>query len=125
MCNDHGHSRPTRNRREFLRDGLCGFGSIALASLLHQQQVRAGAVIRSCYADVVVHSAAQYQLFTGRIVPGFPSMGSWVTYGLGSESESLPGYVVMPDPHGALEGGQPIYANGFLPAAYQPTLFRP
>src|SRR6266478_5147049 len=61
------------------------------------------AVIRSCYADVVVHSAAQYQLFTGRIVPGFPSMGSWVTYGLGSESDSLPGYVVMPDPRGGLE----------------------
>ena len=52
-------------------------------------------------------------------------MGSWVTYGLGSESDSLPGYIVMPDPAGALEGGQPIYANGFLPAVYQPTLFRP
>src|SRR4051812_43690101 len=44
MCNNHVHSRPTRNRREFLRDGLCGFGSIALASLLHQQQVRAGTI---------------------------------------------------------------------------------
>ena len=42
-------------------------------------------------------------------------------YGLGSESESLPGYVVMPDPHGALEAGQPMYGNGFLPAIYQPT----
>jgi hypothetical protein len=83
------------------------------------------AVIRSCYADMVVHSAAQYQLFTGRIVPGFPSMGSWVTYGLGTESDSLPAYVVMPDPLGALEAGQPMYANGFLPAVYQPTLFRP
>jgi hypothetical protein len=82
------------------------------------------AVIRSCYGDMVVHSAAQYELFTGRIVPGFPSMGSWVIYGLGSESQSLPGYVVMPDPHGALEAGQPMYTNGFLPALYQPTLFR-
>src|SRR4051812_34033484 len=45
MCNEqHEHSRPTRNRREFIRDGLCGFGSIALASLLHQQEVRAGAI---------------------------------------------------------------------------------
>ena len=60
------------------------------------------AVIRSCHGDMVVHSAAQYQLFTGRIIPGFPSMGSWVIYGLGSESESLPAYVVMPDPKGAL-----------------------
>ena len=83
------------------------------------------AVIRSCHGDMVVHSAAQYQLFTGRILPGFPSMGSWSLYGLGSESDSLPAYVVMPDPHGALEAGQPMYGNGFLPAVYQPTMFRP
>src|SRR5437870_4653903 len=83
------------------------------------------AVIRSCHGDMVVHSAAQYQLFTGRIIPGFPSMGSWVIYGLGSKSESLPAYVVMPDPKGALEAGQPMYTNGFLPAVYQPTMFRP
>jgi hypothetical protein len=82
-------------------------------------------VIRSCHGDMVVHSAAQYELFTGRIVPGFPSMGSWATYGLGSEAESMPAYVVMPDPHGAQEAGQPLYSNGFLPAIYQPTLFRP
>lgn len=83
------------------------------------------AVIRSCHGDKVVHSAAQYELFSGRTVPGFPSMGSWAIYGLGAESESLPGYVVMPDPDGALEAGQPMYMNGFLPAAYQPTVFRP
>src|SRR6266545_1968991 len=82
------------------------------------------AVVRSCHGDMVVHSAAQYQLFTGRVIPGFPSMGSWVIYGLGSESESLPAYVVMPDPKGALEAGQPMYLNGFLPAVYQPTMFR-
>jgi len=79
-------------------------------------------VIRSCHGDMVVHSAAQYQLMTGRILPGFPSMGSWTIYGLGSESESLPAYVVMPDPRGALEAGQPMYGNGFLPAIYQPTM---
>ena len=83
------------------------------------------AVIRSCYGDKVVHSAAQYELLSGRTVPGFPSMGSWAVFGLGSENESLPGYVVMPDPDGALEAGQPMYTNGFLPAVYQPTLFRP
>jgi len=74
---------------------------------------------------MVVHSAAQYELFSGRIVPGFPSMGSWVLYGLGVESRSLPAYVVMPDPKGALEAGQPMYTHGFLPAVYQPTMFRP
>jgi hypothetical protein len=215
------HIRSPRNRREFLRDAFCGFGSLALASLLHQERLRAGvvnplapkpphlpatakaviflfmsggpshletfdpkpllnqlhgqsrpasfgdakyqtitkdakllgtkrtfnkaghsgievsdlfphtaqciddiAVIRSCHGDMVVHSAAQYELFSGRVVPGFPSMGAWVVYGLGSESQSLPAYVVMPDPDGAQEGGQPIYANGFLPAVYQPTMFR-
>jgi hypothetical protein len=82
------------------------------------------AVVRSCHGDSVVHSAAQYELFTGRTMPGFPSMGAWLLYGLGAEGRSLPGYVVMPDPMGALEGGQPIYANGFLPAVYQPTMFR-
>ncbi|HVX13409.1 MAG TPA: DUF1501 domain-containing protein [Pirellulales bacterium] len=82
------------------------------------------AIIRSCHGDMVVHSAAQYQLFSGRTMPGFPSMGSWVVYGLGSESDSLPAYVVMPDGHGALEAGQPMYANGFLPAVYQPTMLR-
>src|SRR4029453_15084150 len=55
----------------------------------------------------------------------FPSMGSWTIYGLGSESDSLPAYVVMPDPKGALEAGQPMYMHGFLPAVYQPTMFRP
>ncbi|MCA9119804.1 MAG: DUF1501 domain-containing protein [Planctomycetales bacterium] len=82
------------------------------------------AVVRSCYGHKVVHSAAQYELLTGRTVPGFPSMGSWSVFGLGSESDSLPAYVVMPDPDGALEAGQPMYTNGFLPAIYQPTMFR-
>ncbi|MBV8881836.1 MAG: DUF1501 domain-containing protein, partial [Planctomycetaceae bacterium] len=223
MSDRRPHSCPTRTRREFIQDAFCGFGSIALASMLHQQQLRADdgvinpltakpshfspkaksviflfmsggpshletfdpkpllnrlhgqsrpkefgeakyqfisptaklfgtkrtfrkygesgievsdlfphlaqcvddmAILRSCHGDMVVHSAAQYELFTGRIIPGFPSMGSWATYGLGSESESMPAYVVMPDPHGAQEAGQPLYSNGFLPAIYQPTLFR-
>lgn len=83
------------------------------------------AVIRSCYGDAVVHSAAQYQLFTGRLTPGSPSAGSWITYGLGAETDALPAYVVMPDPLGALEAGQPMYTHGYLPAVYQPTMFRP
>ena len=215
------HVRFTRNRREFIRDGFCGFGALALASMLQRDRVRGAnlnplaakpphhdakaksviflfmaggpsqvetfdpkpllnelhgqprpkefgeakyqfvkedakllgtkrvfkkygrsgievsdlfpytaeciddiAVLRSCHGDMVVHSAAQYELFTGRIVPGFPSMGSWTVFGLGSESESLPSYVVMPDPDGALEAGQPMYMHGFLPAVYQPTMFR-
>ncbi len=83
------------------------------------------AVLRSCQGDMVVHSSAQYELFSGRTVPGFPSMGSWTLYGLGAETDSLPAYVVMPDPLGALEAGQPMYMHGFLPAVYQPTMLRP
>ena len=213
-------NRLDSGRREFLRDSYCGFGSVALATMLEAEQVQAGgtnplsakpshfapratsviflfmsggpsqietfdpkpllnkldgqtrpaefqeakyqrirkdarllgskrrfrqhgesgievsdlfpytarciddiAVLRGCYGDKVVHSAAQYELCSGRTFPGFPAMGSWGLYGLGSESESLPAYVVMPDPDGALEAGQPMYANGFLPATYQPTMF--
>jgi hypothetical protein len=218
------HSRPTRNRREFLTDAFCGFGTIALTQMMFEEKLRAAgssgnplaakpshfapkaksviflfmaggpshletfdpkpllnqlhgqprpqefgnveyqfvkpdakilgtkrtfrkygksgievsdlfphqatvvddlAIVRSCHGDMVVHSAAQYQLFTGRIIPGFPSMGSWVLYGLGAETNSLPSYVVSPDPDGALEAGQPMYAQGFLPAVYQPTMLRP
>jgi hypothetical protein len=82
-------------------------------------------VIRSMHGDMVVHSAAQYQMMTGRVIPGFPAMGSWIVYGLGSEAQALPAYVVMPDPHGAQEAGVPMYTNGFLPSVYQPTMFRP
>ena len=111
-------------KRTFRRHGKSG---IEVSDLLPHigECVDDIAVMRSCHGDMVVHSAAQYQLFTGRIVPGFPSMGSWVIYGLGSESESLPAYVVMPDPKGALEARQPMYTNGFLPAVYQPTMLRP
>ena len=53
-----------------------------------------------------------------------PSMGSWVTYGLGSESENLPAYVVMPQPEGTPEGGTPCWSAGYLPAVYQGTLLQ-
>ena len=222
MSTSNDHTWLNSGRREFLRNSFCGFGSLALASLLHEEQSRATpvanplvarpghfssqarsviflfmaggpshletfdpkpllnrldgqvtpaefgevkyqvvnrdskllgskrafrrcgqsgievsdlyphlaervddiAVVRSCYGDMVVHSAAQYELFSGRVLPGYPSMGAWSVFGLGSESQSLPSYVVMPDPNGALEAGQPMYAHGFLPAIYQPTMFR-
>ena len=111
-------------KRTFKRYGKAG---ISVSDLLPHTAgcIDDIAVLRSCHGDMVVHSAAQYELMTGRVVPGFPSMGSWVVYGLGAEAESLPAYVVMPDPDGALEAGQPMYMNGFLPAVYQPTTFRP
>ena len=81
-------------------------------------------MIRSCVADSVVHAPAMYQMTTGRIFMGYPSLGSWVTYGLGSESADLPAYVVMTQPEGTPEGGAPCWGAGFLPAVHQGTLFR-
>jgi len=80
--------------------------------------------VRSFYTESTVHAPAMYQVNTGRILMGYPSMGSWITYGLGSESENLPAYVVMPQPEGTPEGGTPCWGAGFLPAVYQGTVFR-
>ncbi len=118
-----GEPRLLGTKRSFKRYGKSG---IWVSDLLPHTATCADdlAVIHSCRSDAFVHSAAQYQFFTGRIIPGFPSMGSWTLYGLGSESESLPGYVVMPDPGGTIEAGQPVYSNAFLPSIYQPNVFR-
>ncbi len=80
--------------------------------------------VRSFLTESVVHAPAMYQMHTGRTLMGYPSMGSWVTYGLGSESENLPAYAVMPQPEGTPEGGTPCWGSGFLPAVYQGTLLR-
>jgi hypothetical protein len=79
-------------------------------------------VIHSMQADSNNHGPASYQLHTGDIRPGKASLGSWVTYGLGTENQDLPGYVVLFDA-GPL-GGAANYSNGFLPPAYQPTRLR-
>lgn len=78
--------------------------------------------IHSLQADSNNHAPASYQLHTGDIRPGKASLGSWVTYGLGSVNRDLPGYVMLFDA-GPL-GGAANYANGFLPAAFQPTRLR-
>lgn len=80
--------------------------------------------VRNFYTESTVHAPAMYQVNTGRILMGYPSMGSWITYGLGNESENLPAYVVMPQPEGTPEGGTPCWGAGFLPAVYQGTVFR-
>jgi hypothetical protein len=82
------------------------------------------AVIRSCWADSVNHPQAVYQMNTGSILMGKPSLGSWVSYGLGTENQNLPAFVVLPDPGGGIKGGPPAYGAGFLPATYQGTVMR-
>ena len=64
------------------------------------------------------------QLNTGFIRQGYPSLGSWLTYGLGSANQNLPGFVVLLDPHGGPITGPPNWSAGFMPATYQGTQFR-
>src|SRR5262249_5148417 len=72
----------------------------------------------------IVHAPAMYELHSGRTAMGYPSLGSWVTYGLGSVSDNLPAYCVMTQPEGTPEGGAPCWGAGFLPAVYPGTLLR-
>jgi hypothetical protein len=83
------------------------------------------AVIKSCHTDSHAHGSALVAMNTGKTFIGRPSLGSWCVYGLGTENQSLPGYVVILDKRGGPIGGQPNWSSGFMSAAYQGTLFRP
>ena len=80
------------------------------------------AVIRSCYHNSFIHGPAMSALNTGSIRLGHPSMGSWVVYGLGTESDNLPAFVIMSKTDRV--STKALYGSGFLPAAYQGTLLR-
>ena len=81
------------------------------------------AIIRSMVADHSEHTAANYFMHSGSAFQGRPSMGGWATYGLGSECENLPGFIVLES--GLIPpGGMDLFGSGFLPASYQGTLFR-
>ena len=82
------------------------------------------AFLRSVYGRSNDHVQSTYEMQTGQIRMGFPSVGAWVTYGLGSESSSLPAFVVMNDYRGGPLGGPNDWSAGFMPASYQGTLFR-
>ncbi len=79
------------------------------------------AFIYSMHSKSALHGPACFMMNTGFTLPGFPSMGSWVTYGLGSESDNLPAFVVLPDPRGLPPGGIINWGAGFLPAVHQAT----
>src|SRR5262249_19108014 len=81
------------------------------------------AVIRSCQSDAVNHVGGVCQMNTGTILAGRPSMGAWVSYGLGSAKRNLPTFIVMQDDKEIL-GGVQNYSSGFLPATFSGTLFR-
>ena len=82
------------------------------------------AFIYSCQGKSSDHVLSHYEWNTGSILMGFPSVGSWVTYGLGSENQNLPGFVVIYDARGGPFSGPANWGAGFLPAAYQGTVFR-
>ena len=82
------------------------------------------AFIRSMHATSPEHGPALFQMNTGSILAGHPSVGSWVTYGLGTENENLPGFIVFTDYRGGPISGAPNWGNGYMPAAYQGTQFR-
>ena len=77
------------------------------------------AVIRSCRADGINHSAGVCQMNTGSILGGRPSLGSWVSYGLGSENNDMPAFVVMQDNQASVVNGPRNWSAGFMPAVYQ------
>ncbi len=81
------------------------------------------AVIRSCWADGLNHVGSVSQMNTGDILAGRPSMGAWLTYGLGSANRNLPSFVVLLDDKEPV-GGTKIWSSGFLPASFQGTQFR-
>ncbi|MFT5523648.1 MAG: hypothetical protein ACI9HK_001596 [Pirellulaceae bacterium] len=79
------------------------------------------AFVYSMQSKTALHGPACFMMNTGQTQPGSPSMGSWVTYGLGSDNEDLPAFVVLPDPRGLPPGGIINWGAGFLPAVYQAT----
>ena len=81
------------------------------------------AVVRSMVGTSANHTPATFEELTGFQLNGFPVMGSWVSYGLGAETENLPTYVVLPDARGYPAGGTINWANGFLPSAHQGVAF--
>ena len=111
------------SRRQFRQHGESGLWcSDAFPNIAkHMDEL---AVIKSLTSDSFAHGSALLQVNCGRTLQGHPSVGSWITYGLGSENQNLPGYVVMLDPRGGPTSGSPNWSSGYMPAAYQGTLIR-
>jgi hypothetical protein len=111
------------SRRNFAQHGNSGLWcSDAFPNIAkHMDKL---ALVKSLTSDSFAHGSALLQINCGRILQGHPSLGSWVNYGLGSENQNLPGFVVMLDPRGGPTSGAPNWSNGYMPASYQGTLMR-
>lgn len=82
------------------------------------------AFLHSMYAESPIHGSAMLMMNSGRVLSGHPCLGSWVTYGLGSENQNMPGFVVMLDPSGGPISGAKNWSSGYMPAAFQGTVIR-
>jgi hypothetical protein len=83
------------------------------------------AFVRGIKVDSNNHSPATMHVNTGSVFQGNPSVGAWVVYGLGSENQNLPGYIVLHDPRGGPVNNSAVWQSGYLPATYQGTPLRP
>ena len=110
------------SKRKFSKHGQCG---MEFSDLLPNIASCADDIlmVRSMHTDQFNHHPAQLSLLAGRPFFGLPTMGSWLTYGLGSESQDLPGYVVLSAGRGT-SGGASLWSSGFLPSMYAGVLFR-
>jgi len=103
---------------QFKPYGQCGKHISDLFPHLGQQADKI-AFLHSMTADSPIHGSAMLMMNSGHVLSGKPSLGSWVNYGLGTENENLPGYVVMLDPTGGPISGAKNWTSGYMPAAYQ------
>ena len=107
----------------FKRYGECGKHVSSLFPHVGQH-VDKMAFVHSMYAESPIHGSAMLMMNSGNLLSGRPSMGSWVTYGLGTRNQDLPGYVVMLDPSGGPISGAKNWTSGYMPAAYQGVVVR-
>ena len=107
---------------KFAKQGRCG-AEVSEALPHFAKIVDDVAIVRSVHTDLFNHSPAQLFLNTGCGSPGRPSMGSWLSYGLGSEANDLPSFVVLKS-GGSLSGGAAMWSAGFLPSVHQGVMFR-
>ncbi|MBX3441380.1 MAG: DUF1501 domain-containing protein [Planctomyces sp.] len=110
-------------RWKFQQYGECGkWVSELFPHLAHR--VDDIAFLNSMTAESPIHGSAMLMMNSGRLLSGSPCIGSWLNYGLGSENEDLPGFVVMLDPRGGPISGAKNWSSGFMPATYQATVMR-
>ncbi len=112
-----------RSPFKFAQHGDCGMWVSELMPHL-ARHVDDLAFIRSMHTTNLTHEPGLYLIHSGRMVPGAPSLGAWVVYGLGSENQNLPAYVVLDDPQGLPVNGVQSWHAGYLPPIYQGTRFR-